>query len=93
MAREDSYTTQIDCEGGTWQKLFVDGATHFFHTNPAIPVTDRIWLTPAAGTNLGPGSWAYNRFSYGTVVDDPYHIPHTLPINASPLPSPNSCLP
>lgn len=97
MAREDGYIDQRSCEGGTWQKLFVDGATHFFHTNPAIPVTDRIWLTPTAGTNYGPGSWAYDRFLYdpilNPVVDDPYHVTHTVPINASPVPSPYSCMP
>lgn len=92
MAREGDYETRITCEDGTWTG-YPDGANHFIPNNPAIPVTDRIWFNPIYGSNYGPGSWAYDRFFYNTVVDDPYHADHTLPINASPLPSPNSCLP
>ena len=100
MAREWIYSTQGSCEEGQWvdyQPPENIMPRHFVAYDPANPVTDRIWFIPANGTNYGPGSWAYDRFLYdpilNPVVDDPYHVTHTIPINASPVPSPNSCLP
>ena len=92
MAREDGYLNPVDCEGGWYDQEPDPDYSKKFNAN-AAGAENRIWFIPATGTNYGPGSWAYNRFGYGLVVDDPYHIPHTLPINAYPLPSPNSCLP
>ena len=98
MAREDSYITQTTCEEGWYdQEPDLDYSKKFNPNNPGNPVTDRIWFIPATGTNYGPGSWAYDRFLYdpvlSPVVDDPYHVTHTLPINASPVPNPYSCMP
>jgi hypothetical protein len=90
MAREDGYDNQVDCEGGWYdQEPDPDYSKKFNPNNPAIPVTDRIWLPPVPGNYYGPGSWAYNRFNYGAVVDDPYHVDHPPPINASPIPIAN----
>lgn len=106
MAREGTYTgihgqpltyDRTQCEGGTWLRAanaIIDSVRHFIPTDIYNLVTDRVWFESGAmGNNFGPGSWAYQRFTYGTVDDDPYHVGHTSGINASPPPGRNSCLP
>ena len=94
MAREDQFSNQVDCEAGTWQPGSIEVPGSDLQGYPArfTPLysnymPDRIWLPPVPGNYYGPGSWAYNRFNYGAVVDDPYHVDRPPPINASPIAS------